>query len=232
MSVRDVASLPFFAGVGGVVLLLGTVVGQNGHGDVGGANDPMMGMNMGSGGGGSSSTSSSMPGMNMGSGNAFSGTNPASSSSMPGMNMGSGSGSGGAGMKMPDGSTMSSAAMPTNTGAGGATMKMPDGSSMPSAAMPMNMTDPQMAAQMPGGLHSTCAGDTCTVIFADKATGVAKILGTTAKLDSAKAKQIVLTVGKKKLTLRQGKPVTDGKLRIELTASNAGEYTVKFTKSH
>jgi hypothetical protein len=111
-------------------------------------------------------------------------------------------------------------------------MKMADGSTMPSAAMPMNMSDPQMAAQMPGGLHSTCAGDTCTVIFADKATGTAKILGTTAKLDSAKAKQIVLTVGKKKLTLSQGKPVTDGKFRIELTSSNAGEYTVKFTKSH
>jgi hypothetical protein len=98
--------------------------------------------------------------------------------------------------------------------------------------MPMSMADPHMAAQMPGGLHTTCAADSCTVIFADKATGTAKVLGTTAKLDSAKAKQIVLTVGKKKLTLRQGKPVTDGKLRIELTSANGGEYTVKFTRSH
>jgi hypothetical protein len=115
---------------------------------------------------------------------------------------------------MPDGSTMASAAMPTKP------------------TKPMNMADPKMAAQMPGGLHTTCAADTCTVIFADKATGVAKVLGTTATLDSAKAEQIVLTVGKTKLTLRQGKPVTDGKLRIELTSSKAGEYTVKFTKSH
>jgi hypothetical protein len=203
MNLRDIAPLPFFAGIGGVVLLLGTVVGQSGHGDVGSAYDPMAGMNMGSGGG--SSTSSSMPGMDKGSGNAF---GSGSSSSMPGMSMGSGSSSGDSQMKMPDGSTM------------------------PSAAMPMNLSDPQMAAKMPGGLHSTCAGDTCTVIFAEAATGVAKVLGTTAKLESAKAKQIVLTVGKKKLTLRQGKPVTDGKLRIELTSSNAGEYTVKFTKSH
>jgi hypothetical protein len=114
-------------------------------------------------------------------------------------------------------------------------MTMSDGSTMAAAAMPakpMNMSDPHMAGQMPGGLHSTCAGDTCTVIFAQTATGVAKVLGTTAKLDSAKAQQIVLTVGKKKLTLRQGKPVTDGKLRIELTSSSAGQYTVKFTKSH
>jgi hypothetical protein len=108
---------------------------------------------------------------------------------------------------------------------------MPDGSTMAASAMPMNMNDPNMAASMPGGLHTTCKGDTCTVIFAPTATGTAKVLGTTAKLDSANAKQLVLTVGRKKLTLRQGKPVQDGKMRVELTSATAHEYTVKFTRS-
>jgi hypothetical protein len=120
--------------------------------------------------------------------------------------------------------------------AAGGSMTMPDGSTMSATAMPagsapMNMNDPTMVAAMPGGLHSTCTADVCTVLFAPKSTGVAKILGTTAQLDSAKSGQIVLTVGKKQLTLRQGKPVSEGKLRIELTSSTAAGYTVKFTKS-
>jgi hypothetical protein len=115
-------------------------------------------------------------------------------------------------------------------------MTMPDGTKMSSAAMTdkpmsMNMNDPKMAASMPGGVHSTCAAEVCTVIFAPSATGVARILGTTAKLDSAKGGQVVLIVGKKHLTLRQGKPVTEGNLRIELKSANAGGYTVQFTKS-
>jgi hypothetical protein len=193
MNVRDFAPLPFFAGVGVVGLLVGTVVGQSGHGDVGGNADPMAGMNMGAGGG--SAMSSSMPGMSMSS-NATS-----TSAAAPG-----------ATMTMPDGS------------------KMPDGS-MPRNAMPMKMSDPDMAAAMPGGLHSSCSGEVCTVIFAPRATGVAKILGTTAKLDQAQVKEVVLTVGKKRLTLHQGKPVTDGKLRVELTAATSQEYTVRFSRT-
>lgn len=218
MGVRDVGAVPFFAGVGVVAMMMGTMFGQAGHdtfdtadnvmSEMGdsklGPGSPMAGMKMGSG------SSGSMAGMKMGSGSA-------SSSSMPGMKMGSDSGHGptssGATMTMPDGSTMPSA-------------------TMPSATMPMNMSDPKMAASMPGGLHSDCKSDTCTVIFAPDATGVAKVLGTTAKLESAQAKQIVLLVGKKKLTLRQGKPATDGNLRIELTDASPHGYTVKFTRTH
>jgi hypothetical protein len=189
MSARDLAVVPFFAGVAGFGLLFGTVVDQparhNSDNDV---YNPMAGMNMGSGSGSGATTS------------------------MPGMNMGSN-------------------AAP----AGGGTMTMSDGSTMAAAAMPeksMDMSDPKMAAAMPGGLHTTCSGQECTVIFAPTSTGVANILGTTAKLDSATGKQIELTVGKKKLTLRQGKPVTDGKFRVELVASDSHQYTVKFTKRH
>jgi hypothetical protein len=188
----DMAVTPFLAGIAGVGLMIGTVVGQSGYDKAStDDNNPMAGMNMGSG-----SSMSSMPGMGAG-------------------------------------STTAAAPAPDSAG----TMKMPDGSSMPAASMPMgskpmNMTDPNMAAAMPGGLHTTCSAQECTVVFAPTATGVAKVLDTTAKLDSAKAKQIVLTVGKRKLTLHQGKPVTDGKLRIELTGATSQEYTVEFTRIH
>jgi hypothetical protein len=174
--------MPFFAGITGVVIMLGTVIGQSGNTN--------------------SADDNSMSGMNMGPGSS-------SMSSMPGMSP----------------STNSPAAPST-----GGSMKMPDGSTMASSAMPMNMADPKMAAAMPGGLHTSCSGSTCTVLFADTATGTADVLGTTAKLDKASAKQLVLTVGKKKLTLRQGKPVTDGKLKIELMKVAGKTYTVTFTK--
>ena len=187
-SPRGLGVMPLFAGVTGVVLMVGTVIGQAGHDKSAGGDDLMAGMNMSSG------SMSSMPGMSMGSGDA-------------------------------------PPAAPAPAGGGGS-MTMPDGSTMASSAMPMNMSDPNMAATMPGGLHTTCKSDTCTVIFAPTATGLAKVLGTTAKLDSAKGTQVVLTVGKKRLTLRQGKPVRDGKMRVELTSANAHAYTVKFTKTH
>ena len=201
-SLRDFKVLPFFAGVGGAVMLLGTVVGQGGNTNAA-DNNSMSGMDMGSG--------SSMPGMSGGAPAPAPGGGSGGSSSMPGM----------PGMKMGSDSQSS---------AGGGSMKMPDGSTMASSAMPMNAADPNMAASMPGGLHTDCSGSTCTVQFASTATGTANVLGTTAKLDKASAKQLVLTVGGKKLTLHQGKPVTSGKIKVELTKVSGKTYTVTFTK--
>jgi hypothetical protein len=179
----DVGVMPFLAGVTGVVIMFGTVIGQSGNTNA--ADD------------------NSMSGMDMGPGSS-------SMSSMPGMSP----------------STNSPAAPST-----GGTMKMPDGSTMASSAMPMNMSDPKMAASMPGGLHTTCSGSTCTVLFASTATGTAKVLGSTAKLDKASAKQLVLTVGGQKLTLTPGKAVRADKLQVELTKVDGKTYTVKFSKA-
>jgi hypothetical protein len=96
----------------------------------------------------------------------------------------------------------------------------------------MDMADPKMAAAMPGGLHSTCQDDACTVIFADGATGIAKVLGTTARLDGVRGKNVTMTVGGHKLTLRRNKPVNVGKIRVELTGENGHEFTVRFTRTH
>ncbi|HEX3611195.1 MAG TPA: hypothetical protein VHU88_05865 [Sporichthyaceae bacterium] len=203
----DVGVMPFLAGVTGVVIMFGTVIGQSGNTNSADDNS-MSGMDMGPG----SSSMSSMPGM---SGGGSSGGSSGSSSSMPGMNM--------PGMTMKG----SGPAAPST----GGTMKMPDGSTMASSAMPMNMSDPNMAASMPGGLHTSCSGSTCTVLFAGTATGTAKVLGSTAKLDKASAKQLVLTVGGKKLTLTPGKSVRAGKLQVELTKVDGKTYTVKFSQA-
>lgn len=181
MRTHDFAVMPFFAGVSGAVMVLGTVIGQSGNANSFDDSNPMSGMDMG-------------PGSSM--------------SSMPGMSG--------------EGSSAAPAA---------GSMTMPDGSTMASSAMPMNMSDPKMAASMPGGLHTSCSGATCTVIFASTATGTAAVLGTTAKLDSASAKQLVLTVGKKKLTLRQGRSVSAGHIKVELTKVAGKSYTVTFTKT-
>jgi hypothetical protein len=95
----------------------------------------------------------------------------------------------------------------------------------------MNMADPKMAASMPGGLHTSCSGSTCTVLFASTATGTAEVLGSIAKLDKASAKQLVLAVGGKKLTLTPGKSVRAGKLQVELTKVEGKTYTVKFSQA-
>lgn len=202
----DVGVMPFLAGVTGVVIMLGTVIGQSGNTNSADDNS-MSGMDMGPGSS-SMSSMSSMPGM---SGGGSSGGSSGSSSSMPGMMSMNGSG-------------------PAAPSSGG-TMKMPDGSTMASSAMPMNMADPNMAASMPGGLHTSCSGSTCTVLFASTATGTAKVLGSTAKLDKASAKQLVLAVGGKKLTLTPGKSVRAGKLQVELTKVEGKTYTVKFSKA-
>lgn len=149
---------------------------------------------------------------------AGSGGSPMSGMNMPGMNM--------PGMKMPAGA-------PSQPGVNKPEMNMP-GMDIPASAMPakMDMNDPRMAAAMPGGLHTTCRADACTVIFADRATGIAKVLGTTAHLDGVKGKNVTLSVDGHKLTLSRHKPVTVGKVRVELIDGNGHEFTVRFSRIH
>jgi hypothetical protein len=213
-----------------VVILLGTVVGQKGHAAgvnpmSGSGGNPMDGME---GMGHSKSGGMNMPGMSSGS----------STSSMPGMTMPGDSTSAGS---TSAGSTAATTTDATKsaTSASAAPMAGMDMSDPKMAGMDMSkpattsmdMTDPKMAASMPGGLHTTCKADTCTVVFADTATGIAKVLGTTAHLEHSAGKTLTLTVGGHKLTLAQGKAVTSGKLSVKLTSSTAHTYTVTFTKS-
>jgi hypothetical protein len=207
--ISNVAVLPLGAGILGAALTLGTVVGQAGH--LNGYLDISA-----AGSNADASSESSMPGMNM-PGMKMPGMSK-SGGSMPGMNMPGGSPASGSvpGMNMPSGSSMPG-------------MDMPASAPMPAT---MNMTDPKMVAAMPGGLHTTCRADACTVIFADAATGTANVLGTTAHLDRVKGKNVTLTVGGHKLTLSRHKPVTLGKIRVELTDENGHEFTVRFTRTH
>jgi len=198
-----VAVLPLGAGIAGVVVVLGTIVGQAGHAAGAADPNPMAGMNMSGG----SMSGTSMPQMAM---PGDSKTAPTTTAAKTGD---AAPAAGMAGMDMSD---------PKMAG-----MDM----TKPGAA-PMDMSDPKMAAAMPGGLHTTCKADACTVVFADTATGIAKVLGTTAHLEHAAGKTMTLTVGGHKLTLTRGKALTAGKVKVELMDVKGHAFTVRFSKAN
>ena len=99
----------------------------------------------------------------------------------------------------------------------------------PTAAM--DMSAPGMAASMPGGLHSSCAAATCTVVFARGATGTASVLGAHARLHRLTPSTVALQVDGKPIVLRPGREVRSHGLTIKLVRADTKEASVKFHKA-
>lgn len=96
----------------------------------------------------------------------------------------------------------------------------------------MDMSQPGMAATMPQGFHATCASEaTCTVVFAQGASGLASLLGVKARLQKLTRSSVRVLVGKKPLVLRAGKAVKYRDLTWKVVRMDAAEVSIKVQRA-
>ena len=219
-TMKNVALLPMGATAAAVVILLGTMVGQAGHDEGNEAlvgTNPMAGMNMpGMDHGGGAAAGPDMAGMDMSGKDA--GMDMTGKDA--GMDMSQASGqSTMPGMSPAEHAAMSDGTAPSTTKAGatkaGATK----------SAAPMSMRA-GMAAQMPGGVHATCAAASCTVIFAKGASGSASLLGAKTRLIALSPTSTRLRVGGHEIVLRGRKAVRYDGLTFKITRISGKEVWV------
>lgn len=123
----------------------------------------------------------------------------------------------------------------TSTGAEsehGMSTDMPGSAATAGGHAEMDMSQPGMAATMPQGFHASCATKaTCTVVFAQGASGVASLLGVKARLQKLTGSSARVLVGKKPLVLRAGKAVNYRGLTWKVVRMDTAEVSIKVQRT-